>query len=288
MKVEAKKNGVLVSGLTSFNLGHIFECGQAFRWNKDEKGYIGIVGKRVVRLSTESDSLLIENCTIEDFQGLWRDYFDLDRDYDSIKKHLSCDKVLTDAMDYGWGIRILRQDPWETLISFIISANNNISRIKGIIEKLSKRLGRPISFEGRDYYTFPGPEDLASLDDESYRLCGCGYRCPYIKETARMVVAGEIDPLGLRDLPYEEARKELQRCKGVGEKVADCIALFSLDKLQAFPVDVWIKRIMEDLYLKKEMSKKEIRAVAEEKFGPYAGLAQQYLFFYAREKKIGK
>jgi N-glycosylase/DNA lyase len=103
-----------------------------------------------------------------------------------------------------------------------------------------------------------------------------------------MVVAGEIDPLGLRDLPYEEARKELQRCKGVGEKVADCIALFSLDKLQAFPVDVWIKRIMEDLYLKKEMPKKEIRAVAEEKFGPYAGLAQQYLFFYAREKKIGK
>ncbi|HZK34367.1 MAG TPA: DNA glycosylase, partial [Bacillota bacterium] len=251
-------------------------------------GYTGIVGDKVCRVISRPDRLILENCTEKDFDAIWRYYFDFDRDYESIKEQLSKDSILREAITYGWGIHILNQDPWETLISFIISANNNIGRIKNIIERLSHRLGKPVSYEGRDYYTFPEPEALAWLDDEVLKQCGCGYRGPYIKETARMVAEGEIDPLALRQIPYLKARQELLKCKGVGEKVADCISLFSLGKIQAFPVDVWIKRIMEEFYLHGEAPVKKIRAIAEQKFGKYAGLAQQYLFFYARDKKIGR
>ena len=193
-----------------------------------------------------------------------------------------------DNTKYGWGMRILNQDPWETLISFIISANNNITRIKGIIERLSQKFGREICWEGKSYYTFPAPESLACASEEDLKACGCGYRGAYIKKTAAMVAEGLISPYKIRELSYEEGHKTLLSCMGVGDKVADCILLFSMEKPEAFPVDVWVKRVMEYFYIGSPVPIRQIKTIAAEKFGKYAGLAQQYLFYYAREKKIGK
>lgn len=284
-------NGTVeISGIIDFYPDHIFDCGQAFRWNVNGNGYIGVVGNKVVRAvyKEESSTLVLENCNLTEFEAFWKHYFDLNRDYSQVKKQLSLDPVMKEAVNYGWGMRILNQDPWEILISFIISANNNINRIKSIIEKLCQRYGDEIKWEGDVYYTFPTPEVLAQAKEEDLKACGCGYRGPYIKKTATMVAEGLISPHKLKDLPYEEARKQLLTCMGVGDKVADCIMLFSMEKSEAFPVDVWVKRVMEHYYIDKPMPTRQIKAIAAEKFGNLAGLAQQYLFYYAREQKIGK
>ncbi|HOB20885.1 MAG TPA: DNA glycosylase [Candidatus Atribacteria bacterium] len=288
MQVLQTDNSIVLTGVASFHPAHIFDCGQAFRWNPDGKGYTGIVGDKVIRVVCENDSVILEGASYEDYESLWRHYLDLDRDYETIKQEFSKDPVLAEAVSYGWGMRILNQDPWETLISFIISANNNITRIKGIVERLSASLGRAVPFEDKAYYTFPDPSALAGADDNTLKRCGCGYRGPYIRETARMVADGKLSLADLKQLPYAEARKHLLSCKGVGEKVADCILLFSMNHTEAFPVDVWIKRIMEQLYTHKPLSVKEIRAYAGVRFGKYAGLAQQYLFYYARDMRIGR
>lgn len=290
MKVISKENTVWIEGVRDFCMPHIFECGQAFRWNPDSRGYVGIVGNKVVRADyhEEGQILVLDNCTLEEYNNHWKHYFDLDRDYGKVKEELSTDKIMKEAIQYGWGIRILNQDPWETLISFIISANNNLKRIKNIIEKLSIKFGKEVSWEGSSYYTFPTPESLANAEEEELRECGCGYRGPYIKKTARMVADGLISPYHLKELPYQEAHKELLRFTGVGDKVADCILLFSMEKTEAFPVDVWVKRVMEYFYADQEISAKQIKSIAKERFGKYPGLAQQYLFYYAREKQIGK
>jgi len=291
LKTVRKENSVWILGVKDFCLQHIFECGQAFRWNKDDNGgYIGVVGNRVVHANylEEDKILIIDNCTPEEYEDHWKHYFDLDRDYGRIKEELSSDRVMKAAVRYGWGIRVLNQDPWETLISFIISANNNIKRIQGIIEKLSKKYGKEIYWNGRSYYSFPTPDALANAREEDLKACGCGYRGPYIKKTARMVADGMISPHDLKKLPYEVARQQLLHFSGVGDKVADCILLFSMEKTEAFPVDVWVKRVMEYFYADKPVSAKQIKLMAKEHFGIYAGLAQQYLFYYARETKIGK
>jgi N-glycosylase/DNA lyase len=287
-------NEVRVYGVTDFCLEHIFECGQAFRWNRSQKGYTGIAAGKVINVDymEEDQVLILKGCTTDEFNEFWKHYFDLTRDYSQIKMDLSSnDQIMEEAVRYGWGIRILNQDPWETLISFIISANNNITRIKGIIEKLSRKFGKQISGEGNEgspCYSFPSPLSLALADEEDLKACGCGYRGKYIKHTAGMVVNGLIDIYGLKNLSYEEAHRELVKCMGVGDKVADCILLFSMEKAEAFPVDVWVKRIMESLYIGHTIPKGKIKTYAKKLFGPYAGLAQQYLFYYAREKKIGK
>lgn len=291
MKTVNKGHSVWIHDVGDFCLQHIFECGQAFRWNKEDSGsYTGVVGNKAVRAKYNEDDkvLILENCTLEEYESHWKHYFDLDRDYARIKKELSADKVMKAAVRHGWGIRVLNQDPWETLISFIISANNNIKRIQTIIEKLSEHYGNEIEWEGKLYYTFPAPEALASAREEDLRACGCGYRGPYIKETARMVADGILSPYKIKKLPYEEAHKELLRFPGVGPKVADCILLFSMEKTEAFPVDVWLRRVMEYFYTDKPMPPKQIKLMAGERFGKHAGLAQQYLFYYAREMQIGK
>lgn len=290
MEAVNRGSGVWIYNVSDFSLQHIFECGQAFRWIQDKDGYTGIAGDKVIHASydEQEQALILDNCTLEDYCNNWKHYFDLNRDYGSIKEELSSDNVMKEAVRHGWGIRVLNQDPWETLISFIISANNNIKRIQGIIEKLSVKYGKKIYWKGKHYHTFPTPESLAYAREEDLKACGCGYRGPYIQKTARMVADGLISPYQLKELPYEEAHKALLRCSGVGDKVADCILLYSMEKTEAFPVDVWVKRVMEYFYAGQPTPAKQIKSIAKKKFGKYAGLAQQYLFYYAREKQIGK
>ena len=288
MGVKSNDNIIEVGELTHFHPQHIFECGQAFRWNWDGEGYVGVVADKVVRTIWDGTTLYIENAKVEDFHRFWIHYFDLETNYEKIIDILSKDSVMREAVKYGWGIRILNQDPWETLISFIISANNGIKRIKTIIDRLSQRFGQRIIWEGNEYYTFPSVDALAHADEMELRDCGCGYRAPYIKGTAQLIQDGQVDLEAIRNMDYREAKENLLKCPGVGPKVADCILLFSLGKSQAFPVDVWVKRIMETLYFDDMKGFKDIREFAEDRFGSFAGYAQQYLFYYAREKKIGK
>ena len=193
------------------------------------------------------------------------------------------------SIEYGKGIRILNQDLWETIISFIISANNNIPRIKGIIEKLSKKYGKELEFEGKKYYTFPTPKELENVTVEDYRSLGLGFRDIRLYETTKMIIEKKVDLQELRKNPNTfEVREKLLTLSGVGPKVADCILLFSdLKRFEVFPIDVWVRRVMNDLYIKNpdetKVSKKQIEKIANEKFGNLAGLAQQYLFYWRRE-----
>ena len=192
------------------------------------------------------------------------------------------------SVEYGKGIRILNQDLWETIISFIISANNNIPRIKGIIERLSAKYGKKIEWNGKKYYTFPTPEELKEVSVEDYRKLGLGFRDIRLYETTKMILENKVDLQKLRENPdTKDVRDQLLTLSGVGPKVADCILLFSdLKRFEVFPIDVWVRRVMNDLYIKEEdetkVSKVKIEKIANEKFGNLAGLAQQYLFYWRR------
>ena len=217
------------------------------------------------------------------------DYFDLTRDYSKIKKQLSeIDTYMKTSVEYGQGIRILNQDLWEMIISYIISANNNIPRIKGIIERLSAKYGKEIDWNGKKYYTFPTPEELKDVSVEDYRKLGLGFRDIRLYETTKMILENKLDLQKLRENPdTKEVREQLLTLSGVGPKVADCILLFSdLKRFEVFPIDVWVRRVMNDLYIKEEdetkVSKVKIEKIANEKFGNLAGLAQQYLFYWRR------
>ena len=218
------------------------------------------------------------------------DYFDLDTNYDKIKEELSkVDENMKKSIEHGEGIRILNQDLWEMIISFIISANNNIPRIKGIIEKISKKYGKPIKFNNKIYYTFPTPEELSVATVEDLRNLGLGFRDKRVYETTQMVFNGEIDLKELEKIGNtNELRKRLLEFPGVGPKVADCVMLFALKRFDSFPIDVWVRRVMNDLYIKNEdetkVTKKQIEKIAKEKYGDLAGIAQQYLFYWKREE----
>lgn len=286
MKYDVMKfeNGIIIKNIEDFALKHIFDCGQCFRWNEDGDGsYVGVVSGRVVRVSKNQNSLIIKGGKIED-EDFWINYFDLNKDYSSIKNELSKDEILEKAIEHGYGMRILNQDPFETVISFIISANNRILMIKRAVENISRKFGDEIEFEGRPYYSFPTPETLAKVDIS--QIEGCGFRAPYIAFTAQAIATG-VDLEQISKLSFSKAHEQLIKLKGIGPKVADCILLFSMKKSEAFPVDVWVKRIMEYFYTAPDVSLKKIREYGMEKFGEDAGIAQQYLFYYAREKKIG-
>lgn len=280
-----------IKNIDSFDLKDIFECGQCFRWNEQEDGsYTGVVKNNVLNVKKENNQIIFQGKCEDNIQELVEDYFDLNRDYEEIKKDLSkIDENMKTSIEYGKGIRILNQDLWETIISFIISANNNIPRIKGIIERLSQKYGKEIIFEGKKYYTFPTPEELKNVTVEEYRNLGLGFRDIRLYETTKMILEKEIDLKKLKENPNtKEVREELLKLSGVGPKVADCILLFSdLKRFEVFPIDVWVRRVMNDLYIKNEdenkVSKKQIEKIAKEKFGDLAGLAQQYLFYWRRE-----
>ncbi|KNY29621.1 DNA-3-methyladenine glycosylase family protein [Pseudobacteroides cellulosolvens] len=286
--VYENNNGIEIEGVRDFDLGHIFDCGQSFRWLKQQDGsYIGVVKDKVSRIRFENGKLYISNSNFDDFVKIWYDYFDLGTDYGEIKKILcQKDEVMSQAIPFGQGIRLLRQDIWELIISFIISANNRIPRIMKSVETLSQNFGRKISSEEGDFYSFPSPEALSSCPLDQIEICKAGFRCKYISNTSNMIRKGIVNLSTLKEMTTDEARNELIKLSGVGRKVADCILLFSGTNFDVFPTDVWIKRIMEVLYFKREATLKEIDQYAKDHFGSLSGYAQQYLFFFARETRI--
>ncbi len=284
-------SAVKIVGVKDFYLPHIFECGQCFRWNRQEDGsYIGVAKGKILHIEQREDELILHNSSIDDFHTIWMPYFDLARDYGRIKKILSQEnEILKEAVAYGWGMRILKQDIWEMLISFIISANRSMRMIQKSITLLCEKYGEYIGiYQGQRYYDFPKAEVLMRQSPETIRnVTRVGYRSPYIVGTAKMVAEGKIDLCQLESLSTKDARRELMRLPGVGPKVADCILLFALGKQDAFPVDVWIRRAMENLYFAgKETPPKQLCRYGEEKFGDLAGFAQQYLFYYVRDLKV--
>ncbi len=250
----------------------IFECGQCFRWNAPENGdYVGVVRSAVARVRFENGTVYIK--TSGGDAAAWRDYFDLETDYAEIRAGLCVDDYMRRCSQSGAGIRILRQEPWEALCSFIISQCNNIPRIKGIVERLCLNFGEKTEFEGREYYSFPAAEKIALLSEKDLAVIRAGYRAEYIINAARSVASGETDFAELDRMDAVSAKKEIMKLRGVGSKVADCFVLFGLHKLDAFPIDVWMKRAIAEHYGK---------GFSPEIFGAYAGLAQQYMFHYAR------
>ncbi|MBS5856951.1 MAG: DNA-3-methyladenine glycosylase family protein [Clostridia bacterium] len=287
-----KEQKYIIKSPNSFELKDIFDCGQCFRWNKEnDDSYTGIWKNNVVNVKKENGNIIFTGVSSSDnFEEEINKYFDMNRDYEEIKEKLSkIDDNMKTSIEYGKGIRILNQELWETIISFIISANNNIPRIKGIIERLSKNYGKKIEWNGKEYYTFPTPEELKNVTVEEYRSLGLGFRDIRLYETTKMILDKEIDLEKLQNNPNTiEVREKLLSLSGVGPKVADCILLFStLKRFEVFPIDVWVRRVMNDLYIKNEdenkVSKKQIENLAKEKFGDLAGLAQQYLFYWRRE-----
>lgn len=282
------RDGVVVKEVSDFHPVHTFECGQCFRWKRRPDGsYLLIARERVIEIRYDSGRLELRNSTAEDFIAIWYDYLDLGRDYAKIKEAVSRDEIMRKAVAFGHGIRLLRQDLWETLISFIISSNNNIPRIMRIIEALSSAFGRELSYDGKVYHAFPEAQRLGEAEIDQVAVCRGGYRCRYIANTARMVREKEVDISRLGQLDTPSARNLLLQFPGVGNKVADCTLLYSGTHWDVFPTDVWVKRVMEELYFGRETSLQEIQQFAAQYFGEYAGFAQQYLFYYAREHKIG-
>ena len=293
MKKYMRGDVLHVEGVRDFHLDHIFDCGQCFRWEKGEDGsYTGIAFGRVAKIAYDEDKklLMIHGADEDDFETIWRDYLDLDRDYGSIKCVLADrDPVIRDAIEYGHGIRILNQEKWETLLSFIISQNNNIPRIKKCIESLAETLGEYAGeYEGRKYYSLPTPEVLAAASLDDLAPCRLGYRAKYLIETAKKVYAEGIDSLealGSCELSAGETCEALRTYCGVGPKVANCIALFAMKKFDSFPIDVWVKKVMNTMYGFEENDLKGMAAFAADKFGELGGIAQQYLFYYITHLK---
>ena len=281
----------ILKNVKSFEPKHIFECGQCFRWEEEPNGsYTGIVKNNVINVEKVENTITFSSFGADNLKELVTDYFDLNRNYEDIKEKLAkIDKYLANSIEYGSGIRILNQDLWETIISFIISANNNIPRIKGIINKISQKYGNKIEWKGKDYYTFPTVESLSKASVEDLRNLGLGFRDVRVYETTHKILEKQVDLEELhQEKDTQKVRDTLLTLSGVGPKVADCILLFStLKRFDVFPIDVWVRRVMNELYIKNEdetkVNKREIEKLAKEKYGNLEGLAQQYLFYWKRD-----
>lgn len=265
-----ESSGVRIRNVCNFNLEQTLDCGQAFRWNKDVEGHWhGVAGRMSAEIyETDSGDIIFKNTTKGEFESFWKNYFDLDRDYGEIIKALSSDEKLKAAAQYSSGIRILNQEPWEALCSFIISQNNNIPRIKGIIERLCENFGEKCV----GGFSFPDAERLALLTPEDLAPLRSGFRAKYIIDAARKVSGGEIDLAALKNMDFDSAQNTLMKIKGVGPKVADCALLFGMGHIEAFPKDVWIKRAMAEIF----------NGELPECAVPFAGIAQQYIFYFIR------
>ena len=289
MRARAVGADIIIEDCSEFDIVHTFECGQCFRWNGcEDKTYEGVHGKNALKIGQKGDKITLYDTTIDEYENVWKKYFDISRDYAKLQRELSCnDDVLDRAIKQGRGIRILLQDAFETIISFIISANNNIPRIKLIIERLCETYGEKIDAYEKTFYTFPSAKTLSRLTTEDLAPIKSGFRDKYILDAAKKVHSGEIDIEKIYDMEYEDAKNELKKIKGVGEKVANCILLFGFGKQNAFPVDVWVKRILEYYYADRyDIS--DVNEFAKRQFGSLGGFAQQYLFYYARQNKIAK
>lgn len=285
MKYIEQNNKIIMSEFESFNIMEILECGQCFRFEKKGELFYTIVAyKRVLNIQQFEDRVEFYPCNKEDFEKIWINYFDLNTNYDEIKKELEKDDIVKKAIKYADGIRILNQEPWECLISFIISQNNRIPMIKQVIKNISERYGE----KDGENFLFPNLEQLRKATPEELRECKTGFRDKYILDAIEKIYQNKVDFSKYNQYTTEQAKENLLLIKGVGTKVADCVLLFSLNKKDVFPTDVWVKRVMEYFYFnEKDTSIKEIHKFAEEKWGKLAGYAQQYLFYYARSEKIG-
>ena len=300
-EIMESNDSVIIKGVKNFNIKQILECGQCFRWQRvTDTDYIVVSNRRVIEIIQEDDEVIIHNTNMNDFKNIWENYFDLNTEYGPLKEELSNDELLKQAIEFGYGIRLLNQDPFEMVISFIISARNSIPSIMKTIKKISEKFGDKIEYKGEIYYAFPTPEQLKNATLEDIQETGASFRSKYIIDTIYNInmaleakKSGNLtDELKMYDLDYimslptDECHVALQAFKGVGAKVADCIMLFSMGKKSAFPVDVWIKRAMIHFYVAPDVSLNKIRVFGREKFGELSGLAQQYLFYYARENNI--
>ena len=286
MKVSCENNIVTVDGVNDFKLSQILECGQCFHFDKlDEEVYEVVAFGRAVKMEQTDKVLRIYGSSMEDYEGIWKLYLDMDNDYGLIKQSvIKADGALKTAVDEKSGIHILNQDFFETLISFIVSQNKSIPQIKQCVKNISHRFGdEVIGYNGEAFYVFPDVQRLHDATEEELRECKVGFRAPYIKNATEAVYSGAVTKEKLDELDIAQARELLMTIKGVGEKVANCVLLFGLGRREAFPVDVWMKRIMEQMYFDgKDTKKQDIEAFAVNKFGDLGGYAQQYLFDYAR------
>jgi N-glycosylase/DNA lyase len=282
---------------TPFNLDYTLSCGQTFRWEKHDDWWTGIIGQTALKLRQEGGTLSFESSGNLDSEFVSR-YLRLDDDLCQVYSALDKDKCVSEAVTRFSGLRLLRQQPWECLISYICATYKNIPAIRQMIDNISKRFGEPIEFEDRRFHGFPQPEALARASLRDLRLCKLGFRAERVRETARLIARGDFDLESLRNVPYVDAKKMLLSLPGVGLKVADCVLLFSLDKLEAFPIDVWMKRTMLEWYSgyfepgfvnrvsrKRGLSPREyevIYAVGRRVFGEFLGYAQEYLYHFRR------
>lgn len=267
-----------------FDLAKTVQCAQAFRWKQEEEGrFFGVAFGHPVLAWQEGDQLFLDMPS--DQEAFWTSYFDLSRNYYDLEKLLSNNEQTAACIPYSTGIHLLKQEPFETLISFIISANNHFSRICGLVEKISWRYGEHKETLGKEFAVFPTPQQLALATEEDLRGLGIGYRAEYILKSSKKVAEG-FDLFTLYNQSYAETMKELQTFSGVGPKVANCIALFAFGFGEAFPVDVWVKRVLEHLY--PTYSTAEALQSVQKIYGSWAGAAQQYLFHYARMIGLGK
>ncbi len=271
LEISLQERAILLTGVSCLNLDETLDCGQCFRFVRQQDGsYRGIVRETLLHITALStDSFLLEGTTLEEFENIWFDYFDLGLDYEALKARYREDETMRRALCYAPGIRVLKQEPWEALCTFIISQNNNIPRIKGIVERFCEAFGKPL---GRGEYAFPTPESICSKAPEDLSYLRAGFRAKYLIDAAQKVASGELVLENLCNLPIDEARQALQVVKGVGPKVCDCVLLYGLHRLDAFPVDVWIKRVLERFYPQGTPACIE----------GTQGIAQQYLFHYIR------
>lgn len=279
MRYVKYKNGIKMTDFNSFDIGQILECGQCFRFFGKENNYFIIAHGRKLNIIQSNDEVFFTPCSIEDFENIWINYFDLERDYLRIKKILSSsDNILAEAVNLYGGIRILQQDKWECLLSFIISQNNRIPQIKKVIQNISHMFGTEIC---NDCFAFPTRSQLINADEKKLMDCRMGFRAKYILDAINF----DIDLEKLSDFPTADIKQKLMQIKGVGNKVADCTLLFSFGRHEVYPIDVWVKRVSQEIFFdNKNVSINQIHEFAEKKFGELAGFAQQYLFHYIRNK----
>ena len=286
LNINIENKTLHVSGIEKFALYRSCNCGQTFRWTGEGDTLFCVIGRDYVKAQQSGDELFISPCRDEEHAKRYLHYFDLDRDYAQIEKRMSDNPILQRCIPYAGGIRVYNQEAFETLISFIVSANNNIKRITGIIDRLCRSYGERCETDDcTEYFIFPTAEKLAAQKVSDFRALGLGYRDEYIKRTAQSIADGfSLDEL--KKLPYAEAKKKLCTLHGVGGKVADCVLLFSLEHGEAFPMDVWMKRAVSRMFFDgREPAKNELADLLYG-FGDDAGRIQQYIFHYARETEL--
>ena len=281
----------IIIDVTCFNLKYTLECGQCFRWNKiDEEYYIGVIKDRVIKIKQKGNKLYVSSDNMNNLENVIYEYFDFNTNYINIEERISkIDENVNNAVKNTSGIHILNQDFFETLISYIISANNNIPRISKSVNLISQKYGKKVIFENEKYYLFPTPNELKDVSEEDFKKCGVGFRARYLKHAVQDILNEKIDIKSINETSTEILKSKLLNIMGVGPKVADCILLFSCKRSEVFPIDVWVERVMTNLYFKdygRAMKKKEILEYAEKYFGNDAGIVQQHLFYNVREGLI--